>query len=351
VPSYTPYGFHKELKWNNDNYTDFLFYYNGNFNLFINDTNGHFIEEENYHSCSMSYAKPVITNMNNDFSDEFIFQTQNSELIMYQYPNLDEPYLTIQDPDYLNNYRYLSTFDLDHDGDMDIICVIKDINYHNVVRLFENCGNGVFEIHDIPLFYNFQTFDLIIKDINFDSNPEIIFNAVVFPIQGFQLGDPYALPINPPPTNYIINPFYNHIDLDNDGDLDYIVGAYSHDCGTFIYTRFNNGDGTYSDNHPLSTSELIEKPINANLTNYPNPFNPSTTISFELDTNTQVSLDIYNIKGQHIRNITDDFLSTGKHQLIWNGKDKNDNDCSSGIYFSRLSTKKGTFTKKMMLIK
>jgi len=351
VPSFIPCGYYKELKWNNDDFTDFLFYYNGNFNLFINDTNGHFIEEDNSHSCSMSYAKPIITNMNNDFSDEFIFHTQNSELKMYQYPNLNEPYLTIQDPDYLNNYKYLSAFDLDHDGDIDIICIIKDFFYNNVIRLFENSGNGVFEIHDLPLYYNFQSFNVLLKDINFDENPEIIYNAVIFPLQGFQLGEPYALLVYPPPVGNIYSPYYDYIDLDNDGDLDYILAAYSYDARTFLYTRFNNGDGTFSDNHPLIISDVITKPFNMNLTNYPNPFNPSTTISFELDINSQVSLYIYNIKGQCVRNITNDQLSAGKHQLIWDGKDNNNHNLSTGIYFCKLTTKKGTFTKKMMLTK
>ncbi len=86
--------------------------------------------------------------------------------------------------------------------------------------------------------------------------------------------------------------------------------------------------------------------------NYPNPFNPSTTISFYLPVNSKISLIIYNILGQEVIRLIDNReFSKGRHSITWNGKDKNGEQISSGIYFYKL--KSGSFekTQKMMLIK
>ena len=85
--------------------------------------------------------------------------------------------------------------------------------------------------------------------------------------------------------------------------------------------------------------------------NYPNPFNPSTTMSFVLSDDMNARLEIYNVRGQKVKTLLNAKLGKGKHTLEWNGKD--DNGCSvpSGIYFSRLSTADGSFVNKMMLMK
>jgi len=86
--------------------------------------------------------------------------------------------------------------------------------------------------------------------------------------------------------------------------------------------------------------------------NYPNPFNPTTTISFDLaQTTTFVNLEIYNMKGQKVKQLISDQLSAGKHSVIWNGNDENGKPVSSGIYFYKLKSGVYTSTKKMILMK
>jgi hypothetical protein len=87
------------------------------------------------------------------------------------------------------------------------------------------------------------------------------------------------------------------------------------------------------------------------LSNYPNPFNPSTTIQFELAEAGEVSLEIFNIKGQKVRTLTNEFLPIGKHERIWNGKDNNEQPVASGIYFYKLRSSKYTAYRKMILLK
>lgn len=85
--------------------------------------------------------------------------------------------------------------------------------------------------------------------------------------------------------------------------------------------------------------------------NYPNPFNPTTTISFALAENGIVNLEIYNLRGQKIKTLLNETRSRGKHSIAWNGNDDNENPVSSGIYFYKMKTKFSEQTKKMILMK
>jgi len=85
--------------------------------------------------------------------------------------------------------------------------------------------------------------------------------------------------------------------------------------------------------------------------NYPNPFNPSTTISFNLKNDANISLDIYNIKGQLVKNLESGFKPTGSYKSVWDGKDRNGNICASGVYLYRLKTGDTCITHKMMMLK
>ncbi len=78
--------------------------------------------------------------------------------------------------------------------------------------------------------------------------------------------------------------------------------------------------------------------LNSNklLSNYPNPFNPSTTISFSLQQEELIELEVYNLKGQKVKQLINSRLSAGLHSVTWNGTDSNDQPISSGIYFYKL---------------
>jgi len=85
--------------------------------------------------------------------------------------------------------------------------------------------------------------------------------------------------------------------------------------------------------------------------NYPNPFNPTTTINYQLPVDSKIELAIYNLQGQRVKQLVSDQLSAGQHSVIWNGKDKNNKQVSSGIYFYKLKTGNFEETKKMILMK
>lgn len=106
----------------------------------------------------------------------------------------------------------------------------------------------------------------------------------------------------------------------------------------------------------LYTPNYIENYIinnnSFNLSNYPNPFNPSTTIEFSIQNESNIQITIFNIKGQKIKTLFNNNCSNGNHTIIWNGVDESNNPVSSGIYYYKLKVNgKTEVVKKCMLLK
>jgi protocatechuate 3,4-dioxygenase beta subunit len=87
------------------------------------------------------------------------------------------------------------------------------------------------------------------------------------------------------------------------------------------------------------------------LPNYPNPFNPSTSIGFTLPKTQHARLVIYNILGQEIRELADKNFTAGVHQVIWDGRDNSGQKVSSGIYFYGLKAGETKIYRKLLLSK
>jgi hypothetical protein len=89
----------------------------------------------------------------------------------------------------------------------------------------------------------------------------------------------------------------------------------------------------------------------AGIGNYPNPFNPSTTIFFDLDQSSQVKVTVYNMLGEVVRVLSEGVLPAGRQEISWNGTDGNGTSVASGVYFYRVESERVSETRKMMLIK
>ncbi|KPK94053.1 hypothetical protein AMJ80_05640, partial [bacterium SM23_31] len=85
--------------------------------------------------------------------------------------------------------------------------------------------------------------------------------------------------------------------------------------------------------------------------NYPNPFNPVTTIRFELAKRGRVRIKIYNLVGQEIKDLFDDYKQAGYHVIQWDGTDSFGNPVATGIYIYRIIAGEFTKTKKMTFIR
>ena len=85
--------------------------------------------------------------------------------------------------------------------------------------------------------------------------------------------------------------------------------------------------------------------------NFPNPFNPTTDITFSIDRTANVDLSIYNMLGQKVRTLTSGSKVAGTHVLRWDGRDESGSSVSTGIYLYTLTDGSSSITKKMALMK
>jgi photosystem II stability/assembly factor-like uncharacterized protein len=85
--------------------------------------------------------------------------------------------------------------------------------------------------------------------------------------------------------------------------------------------------------------------------NYPNPFNPTTSISFSLNQSQHVNITVYNVRGEAVKTLVNKELAAANHTVEWDGTDASNNSVASGMYFYRMQTAKMTQSKKMMLLK
>ena len=85
--------------------------------------------------------------------------------------------------------------------------------------------------------------------------------------------------------------------------------------------------------------------------NYPNPFNPETTIQYSLAVSGRVTLHIYNILGQRVRTLVDDVLEAGVHRVQWDGKDEGGRNIASGVYLNRVRSGDFVQARKLLLLR
>jgi hypothetical protein len=101
--------------------------------------------------------------------------------------------------------------------------------------------------------------------------------------------------------------------------------------------------GGQSDPQAASSTEVMNS--------YPNPFNPTTTIAYSVFQTGQVALEIYNVLGEKVRTLVDQYQPAGDYEVIWDSRNDHGEAVSSGIYFYRLRAGDLNETKKMVLMK
>lgn len=130
------------------------------------------------------------------------------------------------------------------------------------------------------------------------------------------------------------------VDLDGDTDLDLAVGNYD---GTFNYFENTIITGVQSAPELPKVSKIYAA--------YPNPFNPSTQISYFLEKTSHISISIYDLRGSEIITLLSESVSQGKHDLLWSGQNSYGSQVDSGVYLAvfndgaHIQTQKLTFLK------
>ncbi len=137
-------------------------------------------------------------------------------------------------------------------------------------------------------------------------------------------------------TSYKWN--YGSVDLKINGNLLYTANEYS---GIHILD-LNSMVGNIPD---------LPVPTMLSLSNYPNPFLQQTTISYTLTEKGQVELNIYNVRGQLVRHLEDEYSKEGTHTVNWDGKTDHNEVAAAGVYIYRLSTPDKQMTGRMLRLK
>jgi len=101
----------------------------------------------------------------------------------------------------------------------------------------------------------------------------------------------------------------------------------------------------------LSNDDCVILPVTMLRGNYPNPFNPTTTILFDIRNKEQVLIEIYNIKGQRIKTLVNDVFTTGSYRVVWNGDDDSGRNVGSGVYFYKWRAGEYSSVRKMVMVK
>ncbi len=167
-------------------------------------------------------------------------------------------------------------------------------------------------------------------------------------------------------TNQI---FYWQYDFNNETFIDSLILNRWDDSCLFeetylLHTNYSFWlKGLLSDGSLSEPTNVVSWPTNVNnednnvpnfvqlQDNYPNPFNPETTICYNLAKDQQVTLVIYNIKGQKVKTLVNNHQDAGNHNIVWSARDDNNKSVASGIYFYQLRSEDYVSTNKMILLK
>jgi hypothetical protein len=139
------------------------------------------------------------------------------------------------------------------------------------------------------------------------------------------------------------------IDIDGDNELELVI-----DAETGFYPNTIHKAYIYSTGITTSASEekKITPPSEYRLKqNFPNPFNPSTTIRYSLSGPENISIKIYDVSGQLVKEINKEHNQAGEFEVIWDGKNNFGERISSGAYFYQLQAGNYIEAKKMILLK
>jgi flagellar hook assembly protein FlgD len=101
----------------------------------------------------------------------------------------------------------------------------------------------------------------------------------------------------------------------------------------------------------VGVEERSSLPVSHKLyANYPNPFNPTTSIAFDLGEDTYVTLQILDIRGRVVDELVSAHMKRGNYRVKWNGE-LQERPADAGVYFYRLSTQNSDLVRKMTLLK
>jgi len=138
----------------------------------------------------------------------------------------------------------------------------------------------------------------------------------------------------------------------NGNTLELIDPGFDNSLADSWHASLDHGTPGAENSEGVSNEEDCMQAANISLVNHPNPFNPSTTISFNVISADQFTkILVYNLRGQKVNTLINDLLTAGEHSVIWNGVDFAGRKVASGVYFCRIENGERKLEKKMLLLK
>lgn len=278
-----------------DNYIDILVGCNqGTVWNLKNDQAGSFIPTEVHIGNLSDPAHIAITDLNGDNIGDFGITHAVNDFLYTYLNNGDGTYAFDRAYVVTDNPTSIHFADVDFDNDQDILITI---NTTDEIELYLNDGSNVFA-YDSSYTVGGTPKDMIFADFDGDTYPDMAATSYTTDQAGILLSR--------------LSLILSVDDIDTDGVL---PNAFS-----------------------------VEQ-------NYPNPFNPTTTIRFALPQGSQVKVEVFNMLGQSVAVLVDEYLTAGVKEVVWNGNDASGQPVASGLYVYRITSDKYSDSKTMMLLK
>jgi hypothetical protein len=320
---------------NGDGFTDLVFisHYGQFWGVLYNDGAGYFPSPE-YHSVPGLYPLSVVCgDLNNDSRDDIAISGQNIKLILSFPSGFQEISINTLSKD-------VKIADFDGDGYQDILGFSPVMGYpYTVFLAIKNNGDNTFT-QLTNEFIPVVTHNIACSDLNNDGLPEMLFQLedysgyeIYYNQGGFLLVD----------SQFVSVPSYGEglrncicADLDNNAFNDIITVRLSYvDIQHNIDIQFNDGHGNFSPNPIVGIGTANGVP-GVLLKNNPNPFNEITTFNFNMKETALAELVIYTLQGNFISCLINQKISSGSHNIKWNGLDNFGNPCPAGLYMAVL---------------
>lgn len=332
--------------------------------IWLNDENGYFVQDSLHRLLSTNnygFFEVALADIDSDGKNDIIFSNLRSIYQGYDpqnacYRNLGDGFFIDETetrmPQIDSDTHFATIEDIDGDNDLDILEVDfppEFGGYSPQVRVLINDGHGYFFLKNDILpnvvgWFNDAEFARFNDDDYIDLFLINVLNGNNYDMLFMNTGDTTFSDLSSElPANLDFSVSCASFDYQGDGDVDIVIANSGEIVGGVGQNLFYQNMLIHS---TVSDASNLNHPTFFLFQNYPNPFNPSTTMSFYIPKPSPAKLQVFNIQGQLIDILFDEFSQAGYYAVDWSPQ-----DIGSGIYFYKISAGQYSATKKCVFSK